>query len=150
MPSRFVAPATDDTLFNKSVAGSSTDTMSGLLAHGRPNFEKGRHAWRRVLNRGGDDNHAAPAPIPRGRGRLIAKRRGAEWGSGGRATPRGSSPLIPGSIALLPQRRAATWVDRRFDRRLAECECGRRTETNAAAGPTAVACRKFPWGLAAG
>jgi hypothetical protein len=30
---RFVTPATDDTLFNKCVAGSSTDTMSGFLEH---------------------------------------------------------------------------------------------------------------------
>ena len=61
---RKAAGGRDDTLFNKSVVGSSTDTMSGFLVHERRTFEKGRHAWRRILNRGDDDHHPRRHPDP--------------------------------------------------------------------------------------
>ena len=47
------------TLFSKSRSPASgrMDTMSRFPAHARRTFEKGRHAWRRALDRGGDDDH---------------------------------------------------------------------------------------------
>ena len=61
---RFRAPLPPMTLFSKSLSPASAlmDTMSGFVAHGRRTSEKGRHAWRRALNRGVDDDHTITPP----------------------------------------------------------------------------------------